>query len=153
MTFLFFFFFFVHSSMLNLRVSSDRRNFSRVYAFSNLVYVRRSIGRRWFARFLCIGKSSVARKKFAHAEGARGWWATARFTDSDKWIRRSIIPRPKCISRRYDRMDVCSYRARPISNSSAGFSMLSGQTSQTTRVAPILRDHYARYLLSSTVRK
>ena len=43
------------------------------------------------------------------------------FTDSDKWIYWSIIPRPKCISRRYDRMDVCLYRACPISNSSVGF--------------------------------
>jgi len=41
------------------------------YDFSNLVYVCRSIGRRWFARFLCICKSSVVQKKSAHAEGAR----------------------------------------------------------------------------------
>lgn len=107
-----------------------------------------------------IRKIFVYRRKLGDAEEvctrrrrARGWWATVRFTDSDKWIRRSIIPRPKCISRHYDRMDVCSYRPCPISNSSAGFSMLSGLTSQMIRVAPILRDHYARYLLSPTVRK
>jgi len=31
--------------------------------------------------------------------------------------------------------------------------MLSGSTSQTIRVAPIFRDHYARYLLSPIVQK
>lgn len=129
-----------------------RRNFSRVYDFSNLVYVRRSIGRRWFARFLCIGKSSAARKKFAHTQKER----ERMMSDGSLYGQWQMDPP---VHHPTSQMYLAALR-------SDGCLLISGTSyfeffcrffhvirPDHANDPPIFRDHYARYLLSPIVRK
>lgn len=84
------------------------------YGFSNLAYVHDRSGADDSQDFCVLAKARRrGRSLRMQKEQERMRWATACFTDSDKWIRRSIIPayhRQIYLvgRRRYDRMDVCS---------------------------------------------
>lgn len=66
-------------------------------------------------------------------------------TNGSAGLSSSVLPSNVSPQRVTDRMDVSSYRTCPISNSSAGFSTLSGSADTTPSFC---RAHYARYLLS-----
>lgn len=132
--------------MFSFRINNFVWNFyfRRVYDFSNLAIDRAPMIRKIFVYWR---KHDGAEKVCACRRNERGWdgrrLALRSVTNGFTGPSSSRIT-VKCISRTGVTIAWMSarYRARPISNSSAGFSMLSGLVSHT-----ILQAHYARYLL------